>query len=107
MALAGARPRRWVLRSRDKIEVVAGGSRRRDGVIGARGGRVARAPQEGSSQEGFSMAACRGTRTNRVAQSVVQILPSILAADFARLGEQIKTVEAAGIETLHVDIMDG
>jgi len=38
---------------------------------------------------------------------VVQILPSILAADFARLGEQIKTVEAAGIETLHVDIMDG
>lgn len=38
---------------------------------------------------------------------MVQILPSILAADFARLGEQIKTVEAAGIETLHVDIMDG
>jgi ribulose-phosphate 3-epimerase len=38
---------------------------------------------------------------------VVQILPSILAADFARLGEQIKTVEAAGIEMLHVDIMDG
>jgi ribulose-phosphate 3-epimerase len=38
---------------------------------------------------------------------VVQILPSILAADFARLGEQIKTVEAAGVEMLHVDIMDG
>ena len=38
---------------------------------------------------------------------MVQILPSILAADFARLGEQIKTVEAAGIEMLHVDIMDG
>jgi ribulose-phosphate 3-epimerase len=44
---------------------------------------------------------------NWVAQGVVQILPSILAADFARLGEQIKTVEAAGIEMLHVDIMDG
>jgi len=38
---------------------------------------------------------------------VVQILPSILAADFARLGEQIKTVEAAGVEMLHVDVMDG
>lgn len=38
---------------------------------------------------------------------MVQILPSILAADFARLGEQIKTVEAAGVEMLHVDVMDG
>lgn len=38
---------------------------------------------------------------------MVQILPSILAADFARLGEQIKVVEAAGVEMLHVDIMDG
>lgn len=39
--------------------------------------------------------------------TVVQILPSILASDFARLGEQIHLVESAGIEMLHVDIMDG
>jgi len=38
---------------------------------------------------------------------VVQILPSILASDFARLGEQVRLVESAGIEMLHVDIMDG
>jgi ribulose-phosphate 3-epimerase len=38
---------------------------------------------------------------------VVQIIPSIFAADFARLGEQIRAVEAAGIQMLHVDIMDG
>jgi ribulose-phosphate 3-epimerase len=38
---------------------------------------------------------------------VVQILPSLLAADFARLGDQIRLVESAGVETLHVDIMDG
>jgi ribulose-phosphate 3-epimerase len=38
---------------------------------------------------------------------VVQILPSILAADFARLGEQIRTVEQAGAQMIHVDIMDG
>jgi len=38
---------------------------------------------------------------------VIQILPSILAADFARLGEQVRLVEAAGAEMLHVDIMDG
>jgi ribulose-phosphate 3-epimerase len=36
-----------------------------------------------------------------------EILPSILSADFARLGEQIAQVEAAGISMLHVDIMDG
>jgi len=38
---------------------------------------------------------------------VVQIVPSILAADFARLGEQVKQVEHAGAQMIHVDIMDG
>jgi len=36
-----------------------------------------------------------------------QILPSILSADFARLGEDVAVVERAGATTLHVDIMDG
>jgi len=38
---------------------------------------------------------------------MVEILPSILSADFARLGEQIGALEAAGCRMLHVDIMDG
>jgi ribulose-phosphate 3-epimerase len=38
---------------------------------------------------------------------VIQILPSIFAADFARLGEEIQRVEQAGIQMIHVDIMDG
>ncbi|MEX2262047.1 MAG: ribulose-phosphate 3-epimerase [Bryobacteraceae bacterium] len=38
---------------------------------------------------------------------MVQIIPSILSADFARLAEDIARVEAAGISMLHVDIMDG
>ncbi len=38
---------------------------------------------------------------------MVEILPSILAADFARLGEQIATVETAGCRMLHLDVMDG
>ncbi|HEY3742870.1 MAG TPA: ribulose-phosphate 3-epimerase [Bryobacteraceae bacterium] len=37
----------------------------------------------------------------------VQILPSILSADFARLGDQIAAVESAGASMLHVDVMDG
>src|SRR5260370_41478090 len=38
---------------------------------------------------------------------MVEILPSILGADFARLGEEIAKVEKAGASTLHVDVMDG
>ena len=36
-----------------------------------------------------------------------KIAPSILAADFARLGEQVKEAEAAGADRIHVDVMDG
>src|SRR5271156_3412552 len=36
-----------------------------------------------------------------------EILPSILAADFARLGEQIGLVERAGCTMIHLDVMDG
>lgn len=38
---------------------------------------------------------------------MVQIAPSILAADFARLADEIARVEAAGASLLHVDVMDG
>ena len=38
---------------------------------------------------------------------MIKIAPSILSADFLRLGEEIKAAEAAGIDMFHIDIMDG
>lgn len=38
---------------------------------------------------------------------MVKIAPSILAADFRKLGEEILLVEEAGVEYLHLDVMDG
>ena len=37
----------------------------------------------------------------------IQIAPSILSADFNRLGAEIKDVEEAGADLIHVDVMDG
>ena len=38
---------------------------------------------------------------------MVKIAPSILSADFARLGEQVAEAEAAGADYIHIDVMDG
>jgi ribulose-phosphate 3-epimerase len=38
---------------------------------------------------------------------LIKIAPSILSADFTRLGEQVKAVEAAGVDRIQIDVMDG
>ena len=37
----------------------------------------------------------------------IQLCPSILSADFNRLGEQLSILEREGIEVVHIDVMDG
>ncbi len=38
---------------------------------------------------------------------VIQIAPSILAADFTKLGEEVRAVTAGGADLIHIDVMDG
>jgi ribulose-phosphate 3-epimerase len=46
-------------------------------------------------------------KTDDVTNSAVKLAPSILAADFTRLGEQVAQAEQAGADRIHVDVMDG
>ncbi len=40
-------------------------------------------------------------------QQPIRIAPSILAADFAKLGEEVRAIEQAGADLVHIDVMDG
>jgi ribulose-phosphate 3-epimerase len=40
-------------------------------------------------------------------QQPIRVAPSILAADFARLGDELRALEAAGADLIHIDVMDG
>src|SRR6201982_1996970 len=46
-------------------------------------------------------------KDNSNGKDAVKLAPSILAADFARLGEQVAEAERAGADRIHVDVMDG
>src|SRR5947208_744370 len=56
-----------------------------------------------------SKGACGGAPDKKTQEemTMIYLAPSILAADFSKLGEQVAQAESAGVERLHIDVMDG
>src|SRR5436190_6096735 len=66
-----------------------------------------RRTSSGRTQRPRSASLASGRWPTRSHKSLLKLAPSILSADFTRLGEQVRRAEEGGADYIHVDVMDG